>query len=133
LEKAQATLKLRDAEITRLTGELVQEGVSYEERRQAREEKDVAILDLQQATEIARAALEMEKKHVEGESPLSLFACWLSSSRSALDLLCVFTFRPADSSWDVDDPGQGDPDGIQLLSAGAGRTARCGPRGVPGR
>jgi hypothetical protein len=29
LEEARATLKLRDAEITRLTGELVQEGVSY--------------------------------------------------------------------------------------------------------
>jgi hypothetical protein len=31
LEEARATLKLRDAEITRLTGELVQEGVFYEE------------------------------------------------------------------------------------------------------
>jgi hypothetical protein len=33
LEKAHATLKLRDAEITWLTRELVQEGVSYEELR----------------------------------------------------------------------------------------------------
>jgi multidrug resistance efflux pump len=31
LEEARATLKLRDAEITRLIRELVQEGVSYEE------------------------------------------------------------------------------------------------------
>jgi hypothetical protein len=40
------TLKLRDAEITRLTGELVQEGVSYEDLRQASVEKDTAILEL---------------------------------------------------------------------------------------
>jgi hypothetical protein len=33
LEEARAMLKLRDAEVTRLTGELVQEGVSYEELR----------------------------------------------------------------------------------------------------
>jgi hypothetical protein len=47
LGKAQATLKLWDLEITWLSGELVQEGVSYEELRQAGEEKDVAILELQ--------------------------------------------------------------------------------------
>jgi hypothetical protein len=47
LEEERATLKLRDEEITRLTGELVQEGVSYEELRQAGEEKDATILELQ--------------------------------------------------------------------------------------
>jgi hypothetical protein len=46
LEKARTTLKLRDEEITRLSGELVQEGVSYEDLRQASEEKDAAILEL---------------------------------------------------------------------------------------
>jgi hypothetical protein len=133
LEKAQATLKLRDAEITRLTRELVQEGVSYEELRQAGEEKDAAILELHLAAKTVRAALETEKKQVEGKSPLLLFACWLSSSRSALDLLLIFAFRPADGSWDVGDPGRGDPDSLQLLSVGAGRLARCGPRGVSRR
>jgi hypothetical protein len=38
----------------RLTEELVQEGVSYEDLRQASEEKDAAILELQQATTTAR-------------------------------------------------------------------------------
>jgi hypothetical protein len=52
LEEARATLKLRDQEITRLSGELVQEGMSYEELRQAGEEKDAAILDLQRVAEI---------------------------------------------------------------------------------
>jgi multidrug resistance efflux pump len=61
LEEARAMLKLRDSEITRLTGELVQEGVSYEELRQASEEKDAAILELQQAIATARATLESEK------------------------------------------------------------------------
>jgi chromosome segregation ATPase len=46
LEEAEATLKLQEQEITRLSGELDQEGVSYEELRQADEEKDASILKL---------------------------------------------------------------------------------------
>jgi uncharacterized membrane-anchored protein len=61
LEEAQATLKLRELEITQLTGELVQEGVSYEELRQVGEEKDAAILELQQAAATARTTLDSEK------------------------------------------------------------------------
>jgi hypothetical protein len=79
LEEAQATLKLRDLEITRLSGELVQEGVSYEELRQAGEEKDASILELQQAAEAARATLETEKKQVQGELPFPPFTHWLDS------------------------------------------------------
>jgi hypothetical protein len=45
-EEVQATLKLRDLEITWLSGELVPEGVSYEELRQASEEKDASILEI---------------------------------------------------------------------------------------
>jgi hypothetical protein len=103
-------LKLRGAEITRLTRELVQEGVSYEELRQANEEKDAAILDLQQAAETTRAALEKEKKQVEGMLLFPLFAYWLNSLGSAPNLICVFAFRPADGSRDDDDPSRGDPD-----------------------
>jgi hypothetical protein len=47
LEKAQATLKLRDEEVTRLNGELAQLSVSYEDQHQAGEEKYATILDLQ--------------------------------------------------------------------------------------
>jgi hypothetical protein len=72
LEGAQATLKLRDAEITRLSEELVQEGVFYEELRQAGEEKDATILELRRMAKTARASLETERKQVEGELP---FAC----------------------------------------------------------
>jgi SOS response regulatory protein OraA/RecX len=62
-------------EITRLTGELVQEGVSYEDLRQASEEKDAVILELQQAAATARTTLESEKKQVEGELLFLLFTC----------------------------------------------------------
>jgi hypothetical protein len=62
LERAQATLKLRDEEVTRLNGEMAQLSVSYEDQCQDGEEKDAVILDLQRAAESARAALETEKK-----------------------------------------------------------------------
>jgi hypothetical protein len=74
LEKAQETLKIRDEEVTVLNGELAQLSVSYEDQRQAGEEKDVTILDPQHAVESTRAALEREKKQVEGELPFPPFA-----------------------------------------------------------
>jgi hypothetical protein len=61
LEEARATLKLRDAEIAWLIRELVQEAVSFKELRNAGEEKDTTILELQQAAETAHATLETEK------------------------------------------------------------------------
>jgi hypothetical protein len=48
--------------------------VSYEDLRQASEEKDTAILELQQAAAIARAILKSEKKQVEGELFFLLFS-----------------------------------------------------------
>jgi hypothetical protein len=127
LEEARAMLKLRDSEIMRLTGELVQEGVSYEELRQASEEKDAAILELQQAAATACVTLESEKKQVEGKLFFRLFACWLNLSGSTPNLIRVFTFRPAGGSWDVGDPSPGNLDGLQLLSAGAGGPTGRGP------
>jgi chromosome segregation ATPase len=47
LEETQASLKLRDEEVTRLNKELAELSVSYEDQRQAGEEKDATILDLQ--------------------------------------------------------------------------------------
>jgi hypothetical protein len=75
VEKAQATLKLRDEEVMRLNRELKQLSVSYEDQGQAGKEKEVMILDLQQAAETARVALETEKKQVEGESSFLPFIC----------------------------------------------------------
>jgi hypothetical protein len=45
--------------------------------RQADEEKDTSILELQQAAEAARAALETEKKQVQGELPFPPLTRWL--------------------------------------------------------
>jgi hypothetical protein len=74
----------------RLSGELVQEGVSYEDLRQASKEKGVVNLELQQAAATARASLESEKKQVEGESLFLLFACWPSSFGDLLPTEFVF-------------------------------------------
>jgi hypothetical protein len=48
------TIKLRDEEVTRLSSELVQEGVSYEDLLPASEEKDVVLLELQQVATTTR-------------------------------------------------------------------------------
>jgi hypothetical protein len=90
LEEARATLKLRDEEISRLDGELNQLSVSHKDLRQAVEEQEAAILGLQQTAETARAALEMEKKQVEGESPLFAF-CLLA--QFVWDPLPIFVSR----------------------------------------
>jgi hypothetical protein len=131
LEEARATLKFRDAEITQLTGGLVQESVSYEDLRRASEEKDVVILEMQQAAATTWTTLELEKKQVEGELLFLAFACQSSSLGSAPNLVRIFAFRPVDGSWDVGGPGAGDPGGLQLLPVRGGRDAGRGPRGVP--
>jgi hypothetical protein len=90
LEEARATLRLQDEEISWLDGELNQLSVSHEDLCQAGEEKDAAILDLQKAAETACTTLEMEKKQVEGESPLFAF-CLLA--RFVWDPLPIFVFH----------------------------------------
>jgi chromosome segregation ATPase len=62
LGEARATLQLQDSEIAQLTGELVQEAVSFEELRNAGEKKHAIILELQQTAETMRDNLETEKK-----------------------------------------------------------------------
>jgi hypothetical protein len=89
LEEAQDTLKLQDVEITRLSGELVQEGASYEELWQVGEKKDATILELWRTAETTRASLETERKQVEGESP---FACLLLVDSIFWDPLPIFVF-----------------------------------------
>jgi chromosome segregation ATPase len=89
LEGAQATLKQRDEEVSRLNGELTQLSVSLVDQRQVVEEQEATILGLQQVAETARVALEMEKKQVEGESPLFTFCLLI---RFAWDPLPIFGF-----------------------------------------
>jgi hypothetical protein len=66
--------------------------VSHEDLRQANEEKNVVILELQQAVATTRAFLESEKKQVEGELRFLSLARWFNSLgiRSQLSLyLCL--------------------------------------------
>jgi hypothetical protein len=131
LEKAQVTLKFRDEEVTRLNGELAQLSVSYEDQCQAGEEKDATVLDLQQGAEATRAALETERKQVEGELPFPPFTRCLDCFESAPNLIYALVFRPTDDSRELSDPGAGHLDGLQLFLAGAGGVAGRRPRGVP--
>jgi hypothetical protein len=120
----QATLKLRDEEVTWLHGELNQLSVSYEDQRQAGEEKEATILDQQQAFETARVALETDKKQVEGALFFLPFACWLGLFGIRSQFWFVFSvFRHADSPWELGNPGASHPDGLQFFTAGAGRAA----------
>jgi predicted transcriptional regulator len=134
LEGAQATLKQRDEEVSWLNGELTQLSVSYEDLRQSLKEQDATVLSLRQAAEDAREALEADKKQVEGELR---FACPLLVGSTCLGSAPNFCFsfvifRLADRPGELDDPGSGYPDGLQLLSTGVGGAAGRRPRGVPG-
>jgi hypothetical protein len=64
---AQATLKQREEEVSRLNGELVQISISHEDLRQSLEEQEASVLKLQRQAEEARQSIEGEKKQVEGE------------------------------------------------------------------
>jgi chromosome segregation ATPase len=61
LEGAQATLEQQDDEVSRLNGELTQLSVSHEDLRQSLEEQEATVLNMRQAAEDARQALEAEK------------------------------------------------------------------------
>jgi hypothetical protein len=76
LEGAQAALKLREDEVSRLNGELVQISISHEDLRQSLEEQEATVRDLQRQAEEARKSLEGEKKQVEVEVTfVRFFAC----------------------------------------------------------
>jgi hypothetical protein len=46
--------------------------ISNEDQRRSLEEQSATVLSLQQAVEVGRQALEVERKQVEGELPFSL-------------------------------------------------------------
>jgi chromosome segregation ATPase len=70
LERAQKSLEERDAEVSRLDGELIALSISNADQQRSLEEQGATVVILQQAVEAERRALEVEKKQVEGESPL---------------------------------------------------------------
>jgi chromosome segregation ATPase len=75
LERAQKSLEERDAEVSRLDGELIALSISNADQQRSLKEQGATVVSLQQAVEAERRALEVEKKQVEGESRLC-FLFW---------------------------------------------------------
>jgi mannitol/fructose-specific phosphotransferase system IIA component len=74
-EAAQKSLEERDAEVSRLEGELIALSITNADQEQSLEEQGTTVVSLQQALEAKRHALEVEKKQVEGRSPFRLLFC----------------------------------------------------------
>jgi chromosome segregation ATPase len=74
-EAAQKSLDERDAEVSRLDGELIALSITNADQEQSLEEQAATVVSLQQALEAERRALEVEKKQVEGESPFRPLFC----------------------------------------------------------
>jgi chromosome segregation ATPase len=75
LEGARKSLEERDAEVSRLDGELIALSISNTDQERSLEEQGATIVSLQQAVEAERHTLEVEKKQVEGKSPLCFLFC----------------------------------------------------------
>jgi chromosome segregation ATPase len=74
-EAAQKSLEERNAEFSKLEGELVVLSITSASQEQALKEQSDTVNGLQQAVEAERRALEVEKKHVEGKSLVCLLFC----------------------------------------------------------
>jgi hypothetical protein len=83
--EVRVTLQLRESEVKRLTGELVQESMAFEDLRVTSEEKDASILQMRQEAETAHMDLKKEKKQVKGKVPPEPFVYRLVSPRFGLD------------------------------------------------
>jgi hypothetical protein len=75
---AQKSLEGRNAEFSKLEGELVVLSITSASQELALQEQGETLKGLEQAVEAERRALEVEKKQVEGKSPFdSCFAGFL--------------------------------------------------------
>jgi chromosome segregation ATPase len=72
-ETAQKLLAERGADISRLDGELVALSITSADQELSLKEQGATVVNLQQAVEAERRALEVEKKQVEGRSSFSFF------------------------------------------------------------
>jgi hypothetical protein len=74
-ETAQKSLAERDADVSRLDGELIARSIANADQEQYLKEQGATVVSLQQAVEAERHALEVEKKQVEGKSPFRFLFC----------------------------------------------------------
>jgi hypothetical protein len=91
LKRAQKLLEERDAEVSKLDGELIALSISNADQVRTLEEQSATVVSLQQAVETEPRALEVEKKQVEGDLPLCfrVLLVFPSEVRSPLDLFCL--------------------------------------------
>jgi DNA repair exonuclease SbcCD ATPase subunit len=75
LERAQKSLEERDAEVSKLDGELIALSISNTDQVRALEEQSATVVSLQQAVESRHQALDGERKQVEGELLLCFLFC----------------------------------------------------------
>jgi chromosome segregation ATPase len=75
LEEARTSLKEREADVSKLDGELIALSISNADQQRSLEEQSATVVNLQQAVEAERRDLKVEKKQVEGESPLCFSFC----------------------------------------------------------
>jgi uncharacterized coiled-coil protein SlyX len=74
-EAAQKSLEKRNAEFSKLEGELVVLSITSASQQQSLKEQSDTVVSLQQAVEAERRALEVERKQVEGRSLFCLLFC----------------------------------------------------------
>jgi chromosome segregation ATPase len=74
-ETAQKSLAERDADVSRLDGELIALSIANADQELSLKEQGATVVSLQQAVEAERRALEVEKKQVEGGSPFRFLFC----------------------------------------------------------
>jgi mannitol/fructose-specific phosphotransferase system IIA component len=67
-ETAQKSLEERDADVSKLEGELIALSIANADQEFSLKEQGATVVSLQQAVEAGRHALEVEKKQVEGRS-----------------------------------------------------------------
>jgi hypothetical protein len=72
---AQKSLEERNAEFSRLEGELVVLSITSASQEQSLREQSDIVIGLQQAVEAESRALEVERKQVEGRSLFCLLFC----------------------------------------------------------
>jgi DNA repair exonuclease SbcCD ATPase subunit len=80
-EMAQKSLEERDADVSKLEGELIALSIENADQELSLKEQGATVVSLQQAVEAERRALEVEKKQVEGRSLVSLFVSLILPSR----------------------------------------------------
>jgi peptidoglycan hydrolase CwlO-like protein len=74
-ETAQKSLAEREADVSRLYGELIALNIENADQELSLKEQGATVVSLQQAVEAERRALEVEKKQVEGRSTLRFLFC----------------------------------------------------------